>query len=80
MPNGFTAYTAFVIASGFVAGVNTLDFIVHNDYQVGGNPVGLRVEMTGTASPVPLPAAAWLLLSGLVGFAALGRRRPMAGV
>ncbi|MBK6451773.1 MAG: VPLPA-CTERM sorting domain-containing protein [Proteobacteria bacterium] len=29
---------------------------------------------------MPLPAAAWLLLSGLVGFAALGRRRPAAAV
>ncbi|MBP8301500.1 MAG: hypothetical protein KA020_14120 [Planctomycetes bacterium] len=27
---------------------------------------------------MPLPAAAWLLLSDLVGFAALGGRRPMA--
>jgi len=75
MPTGFTAYTAFAIASGFVAGLNTLDFVVLNFDQDTGNPVGLRVEMTGTASPVPLPAAAWLLLSGLVGFAALGRRR-----
>jgi hypothetical protein len=27
------------------------------------------------ASPVPLPAAAWLLLSGLVGVGAMARRR-----
>jgi hypothetical protein len=30
-------------------------------------------------APVPIPAAAWLLLSGLVGVAAIGRRRLAGG-
>jgi uncharacterized repeat protein (TIGR01451 family) len=38
----------FTINSGFVAGINTLDFVVNN----GGLPIGLRVEMSGAASPI----------------------------
>lgn len=37
---GFASFTPFTINGGFVAGTNTLDFIVHND----GGPTGLRVE------------------------------------
>lgn len=36
--------------------------------------------ITATVNAVPLPAAGWLLLSGLAAFAAFGRRRPAADV
>lgn len=42
----YSVLTPFTINSGFVAGTNTLDFIVYN----GGGPTGLRVELSGTAS------------------------------
>jgi hypothetical protein len=34
--------------------------------------------VSGTATPVPLPAAAWMLISGLAGLGFLGRRKARA--
>jgi hypothetical protein len=45
----FVAYTSFSITSGFVAGLNTLEFFVTDD----GAPMALRVDaLAGTASPI----------------------------
>jgi hypothetical protein len=49
-PTDFSQYSLgfapFTISSGFVPGLNTLDFVVNND----GGPTALRVEMTSTAT------------------------------
>jgi hypothetical protein len=66
-PTSFTSFysfSTFSISGGFVSGLNTLDFLVNNGPP--DSPTGLRVEMTGTAAPVPEPstmiAGALLLL------------------
>jgi hypothetical protein len=69
----FLTFSPFSISSGFVEGNNTLDFIVNNAEGTGENPTALRVELTGEASPVPVPAAVWLFGSGLLGL--LGIRK-----
>jgi len=59
-----TGFVPFSIASGFVAGVNTLDFVLYN----GGGPTSLRVEMSGSASPVGVPdgGSTFVLLGGVM--------------
>jgi hypothetical protein len=75
----FTALRPFTVSTGFVAGVNTLDFVVRNTAGSGSNPTGLRVsDIAGSANAavVPAPAAGWLLGSGLLWLAGAAKRRP----
>jgi len=81
---GFQGFTPFSIVSdpladfAFESGVNTLSFVVRNATAGGelvDNPMGLRVEIAGTATAIPLPASVLLLLSGLGALAVLRRRR-----
>jgi hypothetical protein len=71
-------WTPFTISSGFVSGLNTLDFVVFNDIQTGnsnndGNPTGIQIQMAA----VPLPAAAGVGFWMLGGFAGLGILRKL---
>lgn len=65
--------TAFTITdasgSGFLPGINTLDFVETNSPGVAGNPTGVRVELSGTADPMPVPEPATF---GLIGLGLLG--------
>jgi hypothetical protein len=79
--NAYTLMRPFDITSGFVAGVNHLEVVVHNEACGGcapnpANPVGARVSfITAEAQPVPEPAAFALLGVGLVAVGAIGRRK-----
>ena len=44
----FDSLSSYSINSGFVSGLNTLDFIVPNS---GSGPSGLQVQLSGTANP-----------------------------
>lgn len=46
----FRTWKDLTLDTGFVAGTNTLDFVVSN---LGFDPSGLRVELAGTADPLP---------------------------
>ena len=64
---GFDAFSTFSISTGFIAGINTIDFLVQN----AGGPTGLRVEgaltADATVSDVPEPMSLAILGVGLVG-------------
>ena len=70
---GFGVWTAFGAGSGFVPGLNVLDFSVVN----GGGPTGVRVEMTGSYSLLAVPEPSSIILFGLgaLGLLAVGRHR-----
>jgi hypothetical protein len=76
---GFDAWSPFTISSGFVGGVNTLDFVVTNvPGFIGPSPTGLRVEITGNATTtIPEPSTYLLVgltLCGIAGYVKLRTR------
>ncbi len=64
---------------GFSSG-STGQLVCVNDLPLEGSdiPVGKSTLRATPVSPVPLPAAAWLLVSGLGGIGALSRKRRSA--
>ncbi len=74
--SSYSSWSTFTISSGFVSGVNTLDFLWGN----ASGPGGVRIEFTSatgnpSVSGAPEPASVLLLAGPLVGLAFLRFRR-----
>ncbi|MYM22271.1 PEP-CTERM sorting domain-containing protein [Duganella sp. FT135W] len=73
---GFSSWQDFSASSGFVAGQNSLEFVVTNYRQGSGNPTGLRVEFSeSNITAVPEPETYAMLVGGLALVGAIARRR-----
>jgi hypothetical protein len=81
---GFTTTAAFFalkLGNNFAFFANTSGEALEVSFsKIGSGGFGLSniTEFGETPSPVPLPAAAWLMLVGFGGLAAVGRRRASA--
>jgi hypothetical protein len=75
----FSSWTGFSATSpDFVAGQNSLQFVVENYAQNGGNPSGLDVQfLSSVAGSVPEPAS-WAFMIVGVGFVGASLRRSKA--
>jgi hypothetical protein len=51
---GFTSFLPFTLTSGFVAGPNSVDFLIRNGNSAPLNPTGLRVDLEGLVRINPI--------------------------
>jgi hypothetical protein len=82
IPAVFSQFLSLSITSGFVAGINTLDFVIvntgaANQTEIAPNPTGLIVEIAGHADRdvVPEPETLFSLAFGLLLMGVFCRRQ-----
>lgn len=56
-------------------GMSGINMAPNGPFTYGGLSAGMNFNLKGTLVPVPVPAAAWLLGSGLLGLLGVARRR-----
>ncbi len=72
--SGFAAFSApFLITSGFIEGINTLQFVLTNA-GTAPNPGGLRVQILGSTTTIPEPGTLSLLGLAIAGLTVRRRR------